>query len=268
MEKIENDFEKQKSETEHFKAWDKNHRAGKIFGGLIIAGIGVLFLAREMGVWFPSWLFTWQLLLITIGIYTGIKHAFQNIGWLVMILIGTVFLIRDYFFLDYDISNYLWPVVLIIIGLYVMIKPRRPFDRPFRRNRFGARNRTMAQNDSQNMSSTEDEFIEISTVFGSNNKNVISKNFRGGEINCVFAGSEINFMQADISGYVNLEVNQVFGGTRLIIPSNWTVKSELTAVFGNVEDKRPVQRSIQPDVNKVLILRGAAVFGGIEIVCY
>ena len=37
----------------------------------------------------------------------------------------------------------------------------------------------------------------------------------------MFGGAEINFMQADIQGRVELEVNQVFGGTKLIVPAHW-----------------------------------------------
>ena len=76
-----------------------------------------------------------------------------------------------------------------------------------------------------------------------------------------------NFMQADIQGRVELEVNQVFGGTKLIVPAHWEIKSEIAAVLGSVEDKRPL-RGTTTDEKKVLILRGTTVFGGIDINSY
>jgi hypothetical protein len=80
-------------------------------------------------------------------------------------------------------------------------------------------------------------------------------------------GSEINFMQADILEPVVVEVNNVFGGTKLIIPSNWDLKNEISAVFGGVEDKRNFNTSL-PDSSKQIVLKGNCVFGGIEVANY
>jgi hypothetical protein len=64
-----------------------------------------------------------------------------------------------------------------------------------------------------------------------------------------------------------LEINAVFGGVRLVIPPHWSLQSELTAFMGSVEDKRPVSRDASPN-EKILILKGHAVFGGIEVQSY
>ena len=108
------------------------------------------------------------------------------------------------------------------------------------------------------------EFIEINSVFGGVKKIILSKNFKGGEINAFMGGAEINLLQADIKQNVHLEINNVFGGTKLILPSNWDVKNEITAVFGGVEDKRSINLPM-PDPNKTIIITGSCVFGGIEI---
>ena len=251
-------------ETDSYNSWESNHRRGKLFGGLIIVGIGCLFLAREMGAIIPSWIFSWQMLLIVIGLYVGVKHAFQRIGWLIMIMIGSAFLLRDYM-PQYDFTHYLWPLALIILGLFVMLRPKRKCRDHWRR--WDRRHNWRYGSETQGPAET-DSYIDVSSVFGNVKKNIISKAFKGGEVNCVFGGAEINFSQADIEGTARMEVNAVFGGARLIVPSNWNVKSELTAVLGNVEDKRPVHKDIISDESKVLILEGNAVFGGIEIRSY
>ena len=64
-----------------------------------------------------------------------------------------------------------------------------------------------------------------------------------------------------------LEVNNVFGGTKLIVPSNWDIKNEVTTVFGGIEDKRNLN-STTPDAGKILFLNGTCVFGGIEVTNY
>ena len=80
-------------------------------------------------------------------------------------------------------------------------------------------------------------------------------------------GAEINLMQADIQHPIELEVNNVFGGTKLIIPSNWDVRNDISAVFGGVEDKRNFNNSAS-GTDKRILLKGACVFGGVEVTNY
>ena len=73
-----------------------------------------------------------------------------------------------------------------------------------------------------------------------------------------------NLTRADFTGTAEIELTTIFGGTKLIIPSNWTVRSEAVTIFGGLEDKRNMQTMIDnPD--KVLLLKGTVIFGGIEI---
>jgi predicted membrane protein len=80
----------------------------------------------------------------------------------------------------------------------------------------------------------------------------------------IMGGTEINLMQADINGTVILEVTQIFGGTKLIVPSNWEIKPEMVAIFGGIEDKRTMQ-NVSGNTDKILVLKGTTLFGGIEI---
>ncbi len=110
---------------------------------------------------------------------------------------------------------------------------------------------------------SSEDYIDATTVLGGIHKNIISKNFKGGDITIFMGGAEINLSQADIQGSASLDITQIMGGTKLIVPSNWEVRSQLTSVFGNIEDKR--QNIGNTDPQKVLIIDGTSVFGGIEI---
>ena len=92
-------------------------------------------------------------------------------------------------------------------------------------------------------------------------KNIISKNFRGGEIVNIMGGADINLMQADIQGPVVLEVVQIFGGTKIIVPAHWKVHPEMAAVFGGVEDQR-FTYTTAPDDTRTLYIKGTSIFGG------
>ncbi|MGN6533899.1 MAG: LiaF transmembrane domain-containing protein [Ginsengibacter sp.] len=252
----------------------------RIWSGLFLLSAGFLLLAYKMGAPIPSWIFTWPVLLIVIGLFVGIKSKFHNPGSFIMILIGAIFFV-DQSIPGIDFHNYIIPAILIGIGVMFLLRPRgsrcsrhdrwqRKLDRM--NGRFGNAQQNFENN--SNASSTVNEvfndnaeYLDVVSVFGGIKKNVQSKNFKGGEVVSFMGGSEINFMQADIQHPVDLEVNNVFGGTKLIIPSNWDVKSEISAVFGGVDDKRNFQNSI-PDSNKIIRLKGSCVFGGIEVTNY
>lgn len=259
------------NQDEMMRNWEKSHRRGKILGGLIVVGIGSLFLAREMGMYMPHWIFSWKVMLIVIGIFVGVKHSFRKTGWIIPIIIGSAFLLRDNF-PELAISHYIWPIAIIFFGLMIMFKPRRKGCGNHRAYRRWSRHQNWQHKSEQwaawQEKKNSDNYLELNTVFGGIEKNIITKDFKGGEINVVFGGAEIDMTQADFTGRIELEIHTVFGGTKLIVPPHWEIKSEITAVLGSVEDKRKIIRDLSVNASKILVLRGDVVFGGIEIQSY
>ncbi|HET9487474.1 MAG TPA: DUF5668 domain-containing protein, partial [Chryseosolibacter sp.] len=93
------------------RASQSNH-SGRIMGGLIIVAIGVLLLARKAGVEFPDWLFSFEAILIALGLYLGFRHSFKGFGWVIPILIGG-FLLLDDLYPYYDLAHFTWPIIII-----------------------------------------------------------------------------------------------------------------------------------------------------------
>lgn len=108
-----------------------------------------------------------------------------------------------------------------------------------------------------------DEYVDSTSVFSSNKINVVSRNFKGGNVVNIFGGTEINLMHADMGEPAELEVIQLFGGSTIIAPAHWVIQPEMAAIFGGIEDKR-FTHSI-PDNSKILYIRGTSLFGGITI---
>lgn len=261
---------------ENEKMWrdiEKSHRRGKIMGGLLIVTIGSLFLARELGVEMPAWLFTWKMLLIGLGIVMAIKHKFLHPGWIVLVGVGGAFLISD-LYPDLNIRPLLWPSIVILIGLVILFKPRSKYSCKTRQqwrkwHKYHQYHEAYTQDFLNREEPDKEDFIESTAIMASVKKNVLSKKFKGGEITNVFGGTELNLTQADFEGKINLEITQVFGGTRLVVPSDWEIRSELqVTVFGSVEDKRPTQPNVGNEPAKVLLITGTTVFGGIDIRSY
>ncbi|MDA9555195.1 cell wall-active antibiotics response protein [Pelobium sp.] len=246
----------------------------KVVGGAILA-VGLVLLAKQLGADIPSWIISWPVLLIVIGIANGIKHQFKNFGWIIMILVGSVFLLER-IVPDLSVARYTWPVILIGVGLSFLFGRNQHYcDRRNRwRNRFNddfnfnpsteSSKNDEPVADEKRYHTTGDEFIDSVSVFGGTKKSILSKNFKGGDIVTIMGGAEINLSHADINGVVVLEVVQIFGGTKIFIPPTWDVTSEMAAIFGGIDDKRTLTQ-VLPDRSKILVIRGTSIFGGIEI---
>jgi len=234
-----------------------------VWVGVLLLLIGVAALLKAMLFPIPDWVYTWPMLLIAIGLFSAIRHNFRGVAWFLMMFIGGVFLAEE-IYPHFMMRQYLWPLGLIVIGAFFIFRPRR---RTWHWRQLDDEKKTDgAPPGSDEISSPEDE-IDSTSIFGGVKKNIVSKNFKGGEIVNIFGGSEIDLSQADINGIARLELTQIFGGTKLIVPSNWQVKIEMAAIFGGVEDKRSAQKA-DLDPNKTLSLGGTSMFGGIEIRSY
>jgi predicted membrane protein len=241
------------------------------WSGLVLLAVGVLLLAQKMGAPVPGWLFTWQVLLIGFGLLMGIRKKFRDFSWLVPVLIGSIFLMADYY-PELELRRYTLPIILILIGLLFVLRPKhRRFgncgDAGNRwRERYRQENIVPGAASATSSAASSEEYLDVTSVLGGTKKTIFSKDFKGGEVTSFLGGTELNLSQADIKGRVVLELTQILGGTKLILPSHWDVKPELVSVFGGIEDKRELTAVIDP--SKVLVLKGTSVFGGIEIRSY
>lgn len=256
-----------------YRDLERRHQRGKVMGGLLIVAIGALFLARELGAPLPFWILSWKTLLIALGIVSAVKHRFLHPGWIILVGVGVIFLVSD-LYPEMNIKPIMWPILLMLVGLFIMLKPRKKHYN-FSYNRWHKKYRQQhehwqqyQQRGQMNEEGNNDDYVESTVVMAGVKKNILSKRFKGGEITNIFGGTELNLMQADIEERARLDVTQVFGGTKLIVPANWQIKSELVTVFGSVEDKRPNIPTPGAESEKVLVLTGDTIFGGIEIRSY
>ena len=111
-------------------------------------------------------------------------------------------------------------------------------------------------------------YLNDTSILGGGTKIIQSKDFKGGDITAIFGGSEFSFRDAEIiTNNCTIDVFTMFGGSKLIVPDNWVVKSDMLSIFGGFNDKRAI-RLDEGEQTKVLYLTGVVVFGGIEIKSY
>lgn len=258
------------------KHWEKEHKRGKLLGGLFLIILGGLLLGREFGLEIPYWIFSWKTFLVGLGIYLGLKSGFQKAFWLFPFFIGAGFLLSD-LYPELINPRMLWPVVLIIIGLIIMLKPnngRKKWQRFQQWNEEKKNGKSQATEPRPDLNQCRNETqdfaestMEFTAFMGGISKNVISKSFSKGEINAIWGGAEINFSHADIVDTAHLEINAIMGGVKIIVPSHWEIKSEINSIMGGVDEKRRGNLP-EPGSTKVLVLEGNVFLGGIEIKSY
>ena len=268
--------------------WSDRHqsRNSGLWTGILLILIGTdYFLVNSHPPILPRWMWSWEVLLIAMGLFIGIRHNFRSPAWFILMVIGGVFLLKSDEFAGYfpgiNLTS-VWPIALIILGLFFILRPRQRHRQwqDYVNNKVESKiDETLtAQGEPSDVkadtaysqpaqSILSEDYIDSTSIFGGVKKNIISKNFKGGDITNIMGGSEIDLTQADINGIVTIDLTQVFGGTKLIVPSNWQVKAQMAAIFGGVEDKRSIQNTAL-DPNKILILDGTSIFGGIEIRSY
>lgn len=238
--------------------------SGRVLSGLVIIIIGLAFLLDNIGLNIPHWVFSFWTFLIALGIFIGVRRNFKGVGWLILILIGVYQTVDDMGF-DFDVSKYALGFGLVIIGAFLILKPKDK--KSFKDNlksEFRGEVGEDAKFNAADKNANSNDIIDVTAVFGGSNQTVYSKNFRGGDITTVFGGADIIMTQADFNDSVSLDVTAIFGGIKLIVPPNWAIKSNVSAIFGSVEDKRGHMLPID-QMQKTLILDGTVLFGGIEI---
>jgi len=263
--------------TRHHTMQKKNNH---LVGGIVVLAAGILLLSRNLHIITPElshYIFSWKTLLIGIGLI-NLLFADNKIGGVILIAIGSFFWMPEIFDLSVRVSQVFWPSIIILVGLMLLFKkpgrhhPHPP--KPWRKKRAWTKDTGNTKNQdhrAENLSGSEDEFIDDVVIFSGSSKIITSQNFKGGKMTAIFGGSELNLSRARLaSGRNILNVFFLFGGSEIIVPSDWNIVIEATPIFGGFSDERYISQNFQSEDNneRTLIIRGFVIFGGAEIKAY
>lgn len=224
---------------------------GSLIPGAIILAVGIIFLLDSFGYVRAGHFFQfWPLILIFVGIS---KLACQGSRiWGVLLLLFGVFLQLS----NLGIGNFswaqFWPLLLIAAGAMAMwsaVQARKI------------------------MSKTPDEgldprnTLDESTVFGGIQKRLNGREFRGGRLQAVFGGIELDLRDAEMAeAEAVIYANAIFGGIEVRVPETWYVTARGQGVFGGFSDSTRYAAPADPEkAKKTLIVLGTSLFGGVEI---
>ncbi len=228
----------------------KGNKLQAIVFGLFVIAAGVLLIYRNMGLLDPEMkriFFSWQMIMIAAGVINLVKKSSRLFG-LILLSVGGFFMLPKIMELPLNFTQTFWPLLVIIGGVLIIFFSVKGC------KRIG-----------QFSHSSTDDVIDDSFVFSGGERTITSESFSGGKSVNVFGGSTYDLTQSKLKEGINvLEVTCVFGGTKVIVPSTWNVRVEVSSVLGAFEDKRKF-RNDPIDTSRTLVIKGSAVLGGGEI---
>jgi predicted membrane protein len=225
----------------------------RVIIGAILVLAGLFLVIRNTG-FFPDFIdnviFSWPMLLVTIGVIMTLGSTEKTAGIIVM-AVGGFFMIPLIFRETFHMYNMFWPAIFIIVGIIFIVSRRKGW------------------NAGATKGMTGDDVIDYMNVFSGGERQIVSQNFRGGRISSVFGGIELDLTKAKLApGRNEIELACVFGGATIIVPDTWYVTIEVTPVLGGFSDSRKLSPGRTVESASQLVIRGAVVFGGGEIKSY
>lgn len=170
------------------------------------------------------------------------RHRTSSVSGLIFIVAGGIFLLNQ--FVEFNIYQYTWPIILIFCGLVFIF------------SKSAVKGKRAAK--------TEDS-LEVLVIFSGSETEPQSDHFTNGTATAIFGGAKIDLRGVIVpqEGAV-LELTSLFGGIDVRIPDNVRVDISGTPLFGGWENK--TKKHIENrKTTPVLKVHCTAIFGGMTI---
>ena len=240
-----------------------------IMFALLVIGLGIVWLCLNNGMLPVAWkcfFISWPMLLFVIGCTQLCKIHY--VPGIILASIGTFFLIPRFNAItgasfDGQFLSTWWPIFIIMGGLLIffsiLLKPRQ-FQGRFRVHAKGC----CEDNHIPKQEENQDGKINYKFVFGGTEQVILDPVFKGGKIEAVFGGLELDLRRTSLAeGETFLYVKATFGGVELKAPETWLIEVRSDSVFGGVTDDR--YKSSDIDYSRKLIIVANCAFGGVTI---
>jgi hypothetical protein len=240
-----------------------SHSSERFIPAIVLIGLGVLFFLNNLHILaIREVVRYWPAILIAVGIIQLVDSAFQagRVAGGILVAVGAFLLARNLGYLDLAFRD-LWPLILIGIGILMLLN-RTDF---WRHRLFVGVTRTRQFQRWKDREYRPGQLNEFA-VFGGGKRRVNTTEFKGGHVDAVFGGYAIDLREVLMEGETAvLEANAVFGGIEIRVPVTWVAVVQGVGVFGAYTDETtPPNTTLIPNPKR-LIIKGAAVFGGVEV---
>jgi hypothetical protein len=272
----------------------ENRKQGQLITGVLVIGMGLIFLLNNLDiVSIHHWSFFWPTVLIGLGIVKVVQSRALS-GYLLgagLIFLGVLLFFSKLGLFHFTMKLF-WPLALICFGFMILNKSETGHGL-FRRGKqrwswepdtaaTDANAAVMPEktsgvsldkdpppvsatksdaNSSQAEPNADEELLDITAVMGGYQRSVRTNNFRGGEINALMGGCELDLRECSIKQVAEIQVFVVCGGISIRVPPDWLVVLQGNPILGGFDE----QTATPPNHAKRLIVKGYAIMGGVDI---
>lgn len=228
-------------------ATETNRASSQVILGLLVIGMGVLFLLDNLdildfrhaiGFWPLAFIGAGLLVLFGDGPRSGSYTGAVLIGVGVLMILGRL----GFLYISWAMT---WPLVMIALGGLILFRTLGPG----RVARPGA------------VDGSPDQVVDIVAILGGVERRITTPDFRGGEVTAVMGGCALDLRESSILKEAVLNVFTIWGGINIKVPPDWTVVLNGTPVMGGFSEKT----ISAPDGAKRLVITGYAIMGGVEV---
>ena len=244
-----------------------NEVNGSVVFALLLVAVGALLLLFNTGVFPLEWrvfFFSWQMLLIVLGILSVFKLNF--IWGIILMAVGKFFLFSEITKIYPEAFEYeqffctYWPVGLVVIGILILFSI---LARPLGLN--NCSKGKCGGKHAVNENESKDGEINYKLVFTASEQVLLEPIFKGGKIDVSFAGLELDLRRTSLlEGETYLNINVAFGGVALTVPDTWDIELRSNSFAGGISDSRK-KFNTEKDYTRKLIVVAKCSFGGIDI---
>lgn len=103
------------------KKTDRNFNIGVLF-----LAIGLIFIAKNLGLFVPFWIISWKAFILAIGLLIGYSRNFKPGGWIALVIIGGMLTLKS--IVPFSFAQFALPMIFIGLGFYMIFKPKHSFE--------------------------------------------------------------------------------------------------------------------------------------------
>ena len=222
--------------------------SGRLLMGLLIIGLGVLFLLDNAQLVHAGGVLRyWPVLLLLVGLLklTGLGLERNVHAGVILLIIGGWFTLGSAHLVPFSMKT-AWPLLLVVFGGWLVFRAVMPGE--------SFSGKTLDPSES----------VRSFAFLAGDVRKLGSRSFRGGEATAFMGGCELDLRDARIPADepAVLDLLAVMGGIELKVPADWKVTSSVSPVLGGFEDKTSAPAGVPAGH---LVLRGFAIMGGVEV---
>lgn len=206
--------------------YDNSRRTGLAFGILVMLTGFILLCSEIFQLTVGLWSILWPSALLVYGIF-GLYPRFRYFR-LVCMLFGIYMLLSNLSLLPFTQlpSNLIFPIVLLIVGVYLLLDARKKPHKPKFSFIYNGRNRLKKH------FSIDGEYFQFEESFSENHQFIKIPLLSGGRISTGFGDYSLDLSGVEQVGKnCTLEISCHFGEMRILVPKQYVVHKDVHATF-------------------------------------